>query len=576
MSSKKAINFVSNCDAIIDKWLDSVAGLVLFVFAMFVFGVNVLRCMQSSDTGWLAKTGEYILLNHQLPATDIFSWTLPDRGWTIYQWLYMLFAGGLLHSGGLWLVGLSAAVISAIVVIWLLPAQMLRNNVRLPYIFGLLALVITPAWFWARPQLISFVLIPVYFDILERFRRAGYSRMLWSLPLLMVIWVNGHSFWFIGLLIMASYLIPAIIMAEDSATRKKLALIMTACLGAVLVNPYGFSIVTYNLSFLTEPDFATINELQPVLITKWQENIQAVLYFVISWAVLLVQRKHVPKSGFFLAVCGTLAAFRFFRYVPVGILMTWPFVAIALGKLAITVKEPDAQSRLFRSPALPAFAVVLSVLAYGYWYPIDKPTWFVHADSNQNAVKIIKQHPELRPGLLCDAAAGCSLIVEGLAPVFIDTRFDFYGKQFCEDWLNTMKARNDWRAYLKKWNVKTICLADRYALYGLLKATPDWLLVFDDDLMSIWVPNTAEGRKLMEKARLTPGCEELRAMEPKVQERVARNLAHKSVINGEAYLARGDKALALEEFRRARQWTPRSATASKYVEQLAGAEQKLQ
>jgi len=320
---------------------------------------------------------------------------------------------------------------------------------------------------------------------------------------------------------------------------------------------------------LTEPDFATINELQPVLITHWQENTQAILYFVVSWAVLIIQRKHVPKSGFFLALCGTLAAFRFFRYVPVGILMTWPFVAIALGKFSMTVKEPDALSRFFRSPALPAFALLLSVLAYGYWYPVDKPTWFVHSQSNQDAVSIIKKHPELRPGLMCDAAVGCSLIVEGLAPVFIDTRFDFYGKQFCEDWLATVNARNDWRAYLKKWNVKSLCIADKYELHNLLKASPDWLLVFDDDLTSIWVPNTADGRKLFEMARLTPGCDELRAMEPKVQEKIAKNLAHKSVINGEAFLARGDKARALEEFHRARQWTPKSAIASKYVRELS-------
>lgn len=559
-----------------EQWLDRIVGLQLFAFAMFIFGVNILRSLQSSDTGWLAKTGEYILLNQRLPVDDIFSWTMPDRGWTVYQWLYMLLAGTMLHCGGLWLVGLSAAVMSAIVFVWLLPSQMLKHNVRLPYIFGLLALVVSPAWFWARPQLISFLLIPVLFALLERFRTTGYTRALWSLPLLMVIWVNGHSFWFIGLLIIASYLIPGIVKASGTAQRKKLSLLLAASFGAVLLNPYGVDIITYNCSFLTEPDFSSIDELQPQLITHWKENQQTVLYFVGAWALLIFQRKHVPKNGFLLALCGTIAAFRFFRFVPVGILLTWPFVAIALGKITLTAKEPDALSRIFRSPALPAFAVALSVLAFCYWYPVNKPTWFIHSGSNQDAVSVIKKHPELRPGMLTDAAVGCSLIVEGLAPVFIDTRFDFYGKQFCDEWLDCLRVRTDWRPYMKKWNIKSVCLANKYKLYEELKKAPDWLCVFDDDLNSIWVPDTVDGRKVYEMARLTPGCDELRALKPKVQERVAKNLSHKSMINGKAFLAIGDKTRALDEFRRAKLWTPSSAIASRYVEQLTAARQRLQ
>lgn len=566
----------TSTESVFDFWLDTIAAAMFFAFAMFVFGVNILRTLQSSDTGWLAKTGEYILLNHHLPASDIFSFTLPDRGWTVYQWLYMLFAGALLHSGGLWLVGLSAAVMCSLVFVWMLPSQMLKQNVRLPYIFGLLALVVTPAFFWARPQLISFLLIPTFINVLERFRATGSIRKLWSLPLLMVIWVNGHSFWFIGLLIMASYLIPAIIKSDDSATKKKLGLVMAACLGAVLINPYGFGIVSYNLSFLTEPDFAGIDELQPQMITLWRENGQAWLYFIVTWVCLIIQRKHIPQSGFVLALCGTLAAFRFFRFVPVGVLLTWPFLAIALGKFSATMKEGDEFSRLFKSPALPTFALLFSALMYVYWYPVDKPTWFVHSWSNQDAVSILKKHPQLRAGLLCDAAVGCSLIVEGLDPVFIDTRFDFYGKKFCDDFVATMRAQNDWRAYMKKWNVKSICLCDKYPLNIQMKASPDWLLVFDDGLNSIWLPNTAEGRKLFETVRLTPGCEELRAMKPKVQEKVAKNLANKGVTDGQALLVRGEQGRALEEFRRAKQWQPQSEIASRYVKQLSEAGQKLQ
>ena len=127
--------------------------------------------------------------------------------WVPYQWLFELLLGSLFQTGGLWLVGLVAALFSAVVYFWILPQQMLKEHVRLPVVGALLILVMSPVWFWARPQLVSFVLIPVFINLLESFRTGGYCRKLWLLPLLMVLWCNAHSFWFIGLLVVGAYVL---------------------------------------------------------------------------------------------------------------------------------------------------------------------------------------------------------------------------------------------------------------------------------------------------------------------------------------------------------------------------------
>ena len=39
------------------------------------------------DSIWILETGKYIL-NHGIPSTDIFSWTLADKPFIVYQWLF--------------------------------------------------------------------------------------------------------------------------------------------------------------------------------------------------------------------------------------------------------------------------------------------------------------------------------------------------------------------------------------------------------------------------------------------------------------------------------------------------------
>ncbi|HEY9869835.1 MAG TPA: hypothetical protein V6D08_11765, partial [Candidatus Obscuribacterales bacterium] len=89
--------------------------------AIIAFGTNVWRVLQSSDTGWIVRTGEYIIFKGCLPTHDIFSWTCTGCRFVTYQWLFEVAAGGLFAVGGLWLVGLAACTGIALTYLYLLP-----------------------------------------------------------------------------------------------------------------------------------------------------------------------------------------------------------------------------------------------------------------------------------------------------------------------------------------------------------------------------------------------------------------------------------------------------------------------
>lgn len=472
----------------------------LFLLCCFIFSRNLFMVFGASDTAWLIKTGQ-VIVEHGLPRLDPFSYTCPDRPIVIYQWLFTVFAFLAYKLGGLWLVGLATAILLAITYLWLLPSMMLGQGVRAVYVFGLLCMTSMPAWYWARPQVVSFLLITVFAFILERFRHKGYERRLWALPLLMVLWANLHSFWFVGLFMVSAYMIPAGLKAAGPE-RRRLALILSFSFLAVLLNPYGIGLVQYNLSFLTEPDFSTIGELQPHLFLYPYSNRAPLIYLALAWLAIICGRKNLPKTPLLLGLIFTIVGLKHYRFVPVSILLTWPYLGLALSKFHFSSTEGSVSSfkRVFEK-SLPALALCLTSFAFVNRFAPGKPVWFMHANSNQGAIAFLKQHPELNSRLFCDSAIGCSLILEDMGPVFIDNRFDFYGKKFCDDFTACVGATGDWQAYLARWGIKSVVIDDDRTLFGeLIKSS--WLYVFDDGNCSIWLKDDLEGRALYTRLKM--------------------------------------------------------------------------
>ncbi len=464
----------------LEHWIGVSSTVVMLIFCLTGFYVNIERVLQSSDTAWLIKTGQFILL-HGLPTKDPFSWTCSQQPIVIYQWLFSVAASVIYQCGGLWLVGLISAILVAFIYLCFLPASMLVQRVKPVYVFGLLSLTSTPIWFWARPQLISFLLIAAFTYLLERYRLYGFQKTMWILPLLMVLWVNVHSFWFIGLIMVALYLLPAI-------KSVKVACLLLLCFVSILANPYGAGIISYNLSFLSEPDFFGIWELQPNLLLAPQANIGILTYFILAWAAIIAGRAKVPLAGLLLAGAGTIASLMFYRFIPVAVLLTWPYVGVALSQFSAFRNEAAIKSK--RLLVLPVLAIVCACLFFVIRFPVNKPVWFTHSNSNLEVIKYLKQHPDLTKRMLCGPALGCSQILEDLGPVFIDTRFDFYGQDFCTQYNNCLQAKGNWQAYIDKWQVKSLCIENTCPLYGELLVSHFWRKKYDDGNYSIWLPLT--------------------------------------------------------------------------------------
>ena len=211
----------------------------LMALALFYALLAGLRTVVDFDLGWQLATGRYILQHHQIPYTDVFSYTALGK-----EWIYPPFSGVVMYAfyalGGFAAISwLSAAACIASI------ALLLRRNSA---ITGALAIVAVPAISFAtapRAEMFTTVLFAAFIAILWR-QFQGERAWLWLLPPLMLAWVNLHLGFIAGLGMMGAYVMLELLempfASRRNAALKRLRrsapwLVATALV--TLLNPWG-------------------------------------------------------------------------------------------------------------------------------------------------------------------------------------------------------------------------------------------------------------------------------------------------------------------------------------------------
>ncbi len=474
------------------------AAITIAVCICLFYNDSLWVLFTSLDTGWIVQTGQYIL-DHGVPTHDIFSWTNPQRKFVAYQWLFELVAGALFRIGSLWLVGFVGCITAGFLILFLLPRIWLAKGMPLFVPFLFLCFVETPHWFNFRPQMCSYLFILAYIAIMERYRLNGGTRWLWSLPLLMVLWANLHSFWFIGLLIVLTYLV-----CEAARKRRlplQLSLLLAACCAAVFINPYGAGLVSYIISFVDGSQYMKIWELLPSF--ESLGAILSVIYLPLGWLVFITLRSKVPAEGFMMFGIATAAAVMMRRFESVSVLTSWIYAGQALAAVPWSKYSQPWRSKRWTTAVHLLIALIVAILTWYCRFPTIMSAWMVYTEDTWPLLAIVSKHTEPGQRVFNDPQIGSWLISMGAAPVFVDTRIDMYPKGFMSDLQGCLDGKDDWQERLNKWGVSAVIARDDCVLNRMLLASPDWLLALDDGTLGWWLPNTAQSLDNLRQWRLS-------------------------------------------------------------------------
>jgi hypothetical protein len=487
-------------------------GVPLFVllWKCFLFPLPTL------DFWWHLKIGEIIATTHSIPRVDSFSFTATGKLFVLQNWLAELLYYGVYSLGGLQLIVFfnACVLLGAYLPIYSLCREA-TSSLRTASVVTVLAVLGSICN--TRPQVYSFLMFALFYWVLDRYRDRRKD-LLWMLPCLMVLWINLHGAFplglgLIGLYVGAGFLQRLINPNRDAALTpaelRKLVLVLVLCIVATLANPEGYRVYDYVRTVMTDGGSQQfVAEWQPPRI----DDISGVLLFfgpfLLTVIVLIYSRvkpdfieltlflafaafglKSLRNGVWFSMIAYPILA----RYAPAldfRNLMAW---LVRRGWMKDSVESDDGvmESRPANYRLNALFAVV-GIILLSIQSPWIRPTLYkaplIDPKTPVNAMNFIGEH-KLAGNIFHPQTFGDYLIWR-LWPEqksFIDGRVHIFGVDFIRKY-QAVFGDSHWEDLLATWNIRYLLLPkdprddDSQRLIHRAGDSEHWQKVYEDDL----------------------------------------------------------------------------------------------
>ncbi len=504
-------------------------GLWALVIVAGLLALGSVWALPPNDLWWHVRVGSDILDSGYIPRHDVYSFTEQGQPFFYQNWLAGILMAGLMRLGGVRLLVFARALMMA----GLFGAVMLlcwwaskgERQAAIPATLGAILLGVSNQT--VRPQLFAYPLFITVYVLLWRYRRGrcpivaadtmgGVGRSVWFIPVLIVIWVNVHGSFalgvgLIGLVLLGELLSAALpIMRGQSVSRpaaarerlRTLALVTLLSVAAVLINPRGVGIIGYVSNLLgSRPVQAFASEWQPPNPTAGLGMLFYPALFLL-FAVLALARPSISLTDWLLILAFAWLGVSGVRHIVWFGLVSAPILAETLPRLpkydlarwrARLTRHPFGRRFIYgRAGGYPAFdwlvmasmvALLLVVGVLLFFYP-DDSAWL----TNQTGIAAIDfMEQSGTQGKLFNELARGSYVIWRLGPaqtVFIDPRFELYPVKHFEMYRSLSQTEGDVAALLAEYDFELLLLDREWQapLVAFVDGRSErWVRVYEDD-----------------------------------------------------------------------------------------------
>lgn len=470
--------------------------LKLVVFA--VIALFALARPTDIDYWWHVRTGDYILATHSIPATDVFTYTAEGRPWVVHEWLWEVMQSVVLHYGGY-----RAAAALSVALMLSTYAILYRGLRRLgageipATTLTLWAAAIAVPNFGVRPREWTHLFVAVYLTRLLAFR-AGQQARLWILPVVMLLWVNLHGVFALGVALIGFFATMSLVewKVYGGEFQRRPWIVCGAVILATLMNPYGLWQLLYPLGYYLDgdnPSFAIVSEFaspdfhNPIM--------QLFALGIIAFAVVGIRTGRDRTFDALLGAIFILQALVSARQVSLSALVLAPLIAAGIVQRYQWARErPPAPTGVGIRTANAVVAVALGLA-------------MVVAGSDPKVMGRLQLHAEpVSKGMPVEGAAfivehnlpdpvfnqqewGGFLIYEWFPrrKVFIDGRFDMFGNSIVANYQAVANIQARWQEVLAEYKIETVLTRKNSPLSTLLTTTGAWDRVFRGEVEDVLV-----------------------------------------------------------------------------------------
>lgn len=498
-------------------YLTSLGWLFIFFLSLFCHQLTAFN----QDLGRHLKAGQIIISQKKVPKINLFSFAFPNFPFINHHWLpeviFYLTANnlGLNSLIFLKLILLSLAFFSLLVFINKHYGKIIGLG------WGLLTLFLLALRTEVRPEIFSYFFLSLYLIILSQPKI--FKKYFLVLPLVQLLWVNSHIYFFLGSSLLFFYLISHLIIFKLKSKKQLLKIITALALSSLinLVNPNFLKGALYPLLVLKNYGYRVVENQSFFYMSNYYGKIYNPYFLFIFFISFLSFLITIKKQNFY-----AVASFLFFSFLAFMSIRNISVFALAVFILA--AKNLFLTKKAFFKPRS---ELVLNLKLLFYFVFIPLLIFLSFQNITHQSAKYKYSIKKFGLGTARGAWAGADFVLKNkingpifnnfdigsflifkLYPdyqVFVDGRPEAYPADFFKNTYIPMQEKpTKWEEIDKKYNFNFILFSHTditpwtTAFLQTIFKNKNWQLVFLDDYSIIFLKQNEQNKALIEKHAL--------------------------------------------------------------------------
>jgi hypothetical protein len=403
---------------------------------------------------------------------------------------------------------------------------------------NIFALTITSLLFFAilaertdlRPEIFSFLFLAAFTAILYKNRQKS-TKLIFLLPLIELLWVNMHIYFAIGELLIGLFLLDYFIANRKKQLRSLihdslfLILVLLLTFIATLINPNGITGALYPLNVFHNYGYSIQENQNIFFLLNFSMNPRIIMFLLsacLLFTLLFINLKRTKPIDWFLAIIFTILAATAIRNLVLFVFITFiPFttnLAILTRSISSHLKgegekmKKNNNVRKFTKLKIATFSLLfLAIIWEGYSFLSQNGFGPTLPPSAQPAADFFLRN-HLKGPIFNNFDIG-SYLDYRLYPkekVFVDGRPEAYPAAFLQTvYIPMQEDMSTFESVDQRYHFNTIFFAHTdqtpWAAQFVSKIlnNPNWILVYLDDQVLMFVKNTQANQNLIKQFGMT-------------------------------------------------------------------------
>jgi hypothetical protein len=473
---------------------------IIFIIAFLLALVSGSQMLNiDSDLGRHLTLGNYILDNRVIPTHDLLSHTKTGLPRPPYEWLSQVIfaiAYRLLNLDGVIL--LTATVIATTFSLLYKYSYQRSGSPTIAVLITFLAMGASTLHWLPRPHIITFLLLAIWVEHLDKLANEEATSKRYTLPIIMLFWANLHGGFIFAILAWIAYFAGWLWELLQGKSNQQIGVNLfiagTASLIATVITPdlwHNWDAVLNNRSaFILN---RTVETMRPNLADPSVLPYTSFLVLVIFF--FAVNRSTIKVSHLFLLIGLGIMSILMARNIPLFVIAGTPILSTMINNYLFRYKnwkQIDERFSGFETNTyrflLPVTVSLIAIVYFAMFnfkrghslYDFDRTVFPVSAASYI--------HENQQDGNMFNEFNWGGYLLFKLYPqntVFLDSQTDFYGESLLREYDQIISTRGNWIPLLEKYQVNWAIVPSDSPLAASLQNELNWNIVYQDTTATI-------------------------------------------------------------------------------------------